>query len=756
MEKRRLLTERELEIARLMAEGLSNQEIADRLVLTHGTVKWYCSQIYSKLGVTTRAQAMTHIHNIDLEPKTCPSQPGSDLHIPAQLTSFVGRAAEIADIRRLLRTNRLLTLTGAGGTGKTRLALAVMAQCMDDFADGAFFIDLAPLSDAMLVTKAIASALGVIENPADPLLDTLKRALAGREQLLLMDNFEHVIAAAPVIPALLASAPRLKVLATSREALRVSGEQKYPVSPLSLPSIEGNAIRGIAESDAVDLFVQRVQLVLPGFRMNDDNAMAAAQICIRLDGLPLAIELAAAHCKVLSPPAMLARLDKPLTILTGGARDAPLRQQTLRATMEWSYDLLESGEKQLFARLAVFRGGCSLEAVEVVCGEDLSIDPTAGLTSLVEKNLVQPKESPEGEPRFVLLETLREYAAERLAASDEADTLSRRHATYFTELAESSEPERYQAQKHHWYQPLESERDNLRASLEWSVSRGDVTLAVRLAGALSRFWWSGYHVEGGYWTQQLLPRLDEVPKQYHAKLLVSAAIVIQLHDFVAARRLYTRALGITRELGDKPLEAWILTYIGYTLLNTPDEAFTAVEESLALFRKLDHKPGIAEALTVIGEIARLSGDKERAKQAYEESLVVAQQVGSKSTVFVSLCNLALVAHAEGDHLRARDLLYQGLRLTRERHNRPYSIASGLAYLAGPLSALGQSVRAARLLGAAEAALERLGAFYQQQEKPWIDRTIANVRAQLGETTFAAAWAEGRALTLEQAVTEALS
>lgn len=430
-------------------------------------------------------------------------------------------------MKQLLGRARLLTLSGTGGTGKTRLALQVAAEVADAFADGVCFVDLAPLSDHTLVAIAIARALGVFENPAEPLSGTLKRALAQRE-LLLVDNFEHVIQAAPLLSELLTASPHLKVLVTSRESLRLSAEQEYPVPPLSLPPPEAISVRDLTASEAGALFVQRAQMTLPRFQVSDDNAPAIAQICTRLDGLPLAIELAAARCKLLTPQALLERLertsgDSPLRALAGGSRDAPPRHRTLRDTMAWSYNLLAEDEKMLFARLAVFRGGRSLEAIEAVCGEALPIDVFDGLASLVDKNLVQQKETPEGEPRFVLLEMIHEYARERLEASGEAETLRRRHAEYFVALAERAEPELRLARYGYWCQQFELELDNIRAVLEWTLGAGDVGLGVRLAGALGLFWYGkGYHVEGIRWTQRLLERLDETLAIYHAQFLISA------------------------------------------------------------------------------------------------------------------------------------------------------------------------------------------------------------------------------------------
>jgi len=757
-------TPRELKILRLVALGLSNREIADELVLAHETVHWYTKQIYSKLGSHSRVPAIVRARELGLLEHVPSASTGDDAlrsaappkhNLPAPATQFVGRRREIAEVNHLLHTSRLLTLTGPGGTGKTRLALRVASEHVYDFADGAYFVDLAPLSDDTLVARAIAAVLGVLGNARESLLDTLKRVLTAQEILLLIDNFEHVIEAASLVSELLAAAPRLKVLVTSREALRLSGEQEYPVPPLSLPSGDRLSIQHLTESEAVSLFVQRVQMIQPRFEVRGDNGPAIAQICTRLDGLPLAIELAAARTKLLPPQMLLARLDSRLSALTGGSRDLPARQRTLRNTIDWSYNLLNEGEKRLFARLAVFRGGRSLEAIEAVCGEDLPIDVFDGIASLLDKNLLLQKEVLGGEPRFVMLETIHEYARERLGDGSEAETMRRRHAEYFVELAERTEPELRLAQQNRWFQLLDVECDNLRAVLEWSLGSGDVTLGVRLAGALCLFWYAyGYHVEGRHWTHQLLKRLGDTPMMHHAKLLICAGHMAMFHDLGAAKRFITQALDISRELGDKRHTAWALVSLGHMMLENMEAAILNAEEGLSLYQELDHRPGIAQALNVIGEIARFGGDDDRAKRAYEECLAISQETGERRRIYFMLSNLAFIAQHEGDYKHSRDLFHRGLLLARET-NFKLDMASSLAFIAGTSSETGQPERAVRLHGASEAALERMGAFHQPADKLEVDRNIARVRAQLDEATFAAAWAEGRAMTLEQAVAYAL-
>ncbi len=754
-----ILTPRELEVLRLVALGLSNRDIAEDLVVAPETVRWYTKQIYSKLGVHGRVPALVRARELGLldeqvarAPDTPPPSQHLPVHnLPVPPAPFIGRSGAIAEVKHLLQASRLLTLTGVGGTGKTRLALQVASAVVDDFADGVYFVDLVPVTDSDQVAKAVAAALGIIESPHEPLPDTLKRALGERALLLVIDNFEHVLDAASLVSELLAAAQRLKVLATSREALHLSGEQEYPVRPLSLPSVDAVSIQDVMASEAGSLFVQRAQMKLPHFAINADNAPAVAQICARLDGIPLAIELAAARSKVLAPQTLLDRLDSRLTALVGGSRDVPARQQTLRETIDWSYNLLDEGEKTLLARLAVFRGGRSLEAVEAICGQDLSIDVLDGLTSLVDKSMTQQKEVLGGEPRFVLLETIAEYAWERLEASGETEASRRRHAEYFTDLAERAEPELRLAHQRYWFQLLDIEQENMHAVLEWSLGGGDVTFGVRLAGALYLLWYAyGHHVGGLRWTKELLQRLDETPIEYHPKFLISAGHMEMMHDLEAANNLFLQALRISRELGDAQHTAWALIFYSYTLVNDTETARNAAEQGMALFTELDHKPGIAQALNIIGEIARSGGDDDRAKRAYEECLAISQETGESRRVYFMMVNLSFLAQHEGDHERAIALLLEAIEIAREMDNR-LDLASALAFLAGSVAATGHLKRAAQLLGASESALDGMGTRHQSTDKPEVDRAIALVRAQLDDITFQTEWAQGRAMSLEQAV-----
>lgn len=764
---------RELAILQHLAAGLSDQQIADGLSLSLHTVKWYNRQIYSKLGVKSRTQAIACAKTLGLLDNDTAgiSRPVAGYQLPAQTAPFIGRSRELAAVRHLLRRSRLLTLTGTGGIGKTQLAVQVADQLAGTYADGICFVDLAPLADHTLVLKAIAGALGVLEHGTEPLLDSLKRVLAQRDMLLLIDNFEHVITAAPLLSALLAAAPRVNVLATSREPLHLAGEQEYAVPLLTVPPADAVTAQGLADSEAGTFFVRRVQLSVPNFQATDANAPAIARICRRLDGLPLAIELAAARCKLLSPQALLTRLEgtadaAAFQTLAGNARDAPQRQRTLRDTLAWSYNLLRADEQRLFARLAVFRGGRSLDAIEAVCAEGLSIDVLDGLASLVDKSLVQLKDGLEGEPRFTLLEMIHVYARERLESSGEAAAMRRRHAAYFVTLAERAEPELRLAGYDYWCHVFERNVDNIRAALSWSLrvpaatEERRITLGVRLAAALGIFWYgNGYHLEGFGWTQQLLARLEEAPLAYHPSFLISAGRLAWFQDLDTGQRLIKRALDCARDLGDALQTAWARTFLGYTMLHEPNTAMPLAEAALAAFRALKYLPGIAQTLNIIGEIARVNGDDAHARLVYEECLTICRQTGETRRTAYIYNNLAFLAQHRGDTERAMQVARQALLLARDRHDRD-QMAEAIITTAGSVvvgAARNQDRlrQAARLLGAAEAEYERMGTLLQPSDTPENHRIRSAVRDHLDEPSYRAAWAEGRQMMLEQAIIVAL-
>jgi tetratricopeptide (TPR) repeat protein len=515
----------------------------------------------------------------------------------------------------------------------------------------------------------------------------------------------------------------------------------------------------LLQYEAVELFTRRACAVRPDFSLTEDNAPAVAEICVRLDGLPLAIELAAARSTMLSPEMMRRRLESRLRVLVAGPRDLPARQRTLRGAIDWSYDLLDLPEKTLFARLAVFQGGRAVEAVEAVCSHGLTIDILEGLESLLNKNLLRRSLGAHEEPRFVMLEMIHEYAWERLEASGEAGDLQRRHAEYFLALAERAAPELRGARQRDWFVQLRDEQDNLRAALAWSLGEGEAELGLRLVGALRDFWYfDGHSAEGLRWTGRTLASAQDAPPIARAGALNAAGLLcFDTGDYTEGKIYSGEALAIYREVEDEVGTAWALTFLSASAMPFPDECkegITLCQEGLALFREVGHKPGIMQALTVLGELGRVDGDYNLAQNAYEECLVLSRETGYKLCEAITLGNLASVAQHRGRVGQARALVAECLALYRELGDRKYS-ALTLADMAGLVAAGGHPEAAARLLGASEAHLETLGIVIHAGDRPDVDRHVAVVREQLDEATFDAAWAEGRAMSLEQAVSYAL-
>ena len=726
-------------------------------------------------------------------------------NLPLQPTPFLGRERELAALGKLLRTptTRLITVTGPGGTGKTRLALQAAADALDDFADGAWFVNLATIDDPALVVPTIARVLGVHETGKQPLVDLLTHHLQDKTLLLLLDNFEQVTAAAPAIADLLAVAPRLTVLVTSRAPLRLRGEHEYPVPPFAVPDPRRlPALATLSQYDAVRLFVERAQEVRPDFAVTNENAPAVAEICVRLDGLPLAIELAAARVRLFPPQALLARLrpegTRRLKLLTGGARDLPARQQTLRGAIDWSYSLLQPDEQTLFARLAVFLGGRTFEAIEAVCNPEGALDVLAGVESLVEKSLLRQEEGPGGEPRLVMLETIHEYAAERLEASGDAQALRRRHAEYFVHLAETAEWRSRGPDQPLWLERLAAEHDNFRAALRWCVDRGEVALGLRLAGHLGYFWWThGDADEGRQWLQKFLSRDSGSQTAARADALTSAgnlahlqgdssaaislldeslalnrtlgrpgstaealrslgAVALAAGDYRTARMYVEEGLAVFRTLGRADEIAHSLRLLGTLAhnLNDDQEARSLLTESLALYREQGNRWGAAYALNSLGEQARARGDIQEAAERYAESLALFREVRDVLGISMVLSNQGYLALQQGNLPRAAALLRESLQPRYERKDRGGAVAF-LPGLAAVAAARGRTREAVRLFGAVEALLEHLGTSLERNERADYDRYVAAVRTQLDQAAFATAWAQGRAMTLEQAVALAL-
>src|SRR5215218_6173572 len=486
-------------------------------------------------------------------------------NLPLQPTPLVGREKEVSEVCDLLGGDEtsLLTLTGPGGIGKTRVALQAAADLLDEFPDGTFFAQLATLTEAELFLPAVAETLGVKETAEQPLDESLKDYLHERRMLLVLDNFEQVLEAAPTVTGLLAVAPGLKVLATSRTPLRLYGEKAYAVPPLSVPDVRHLPdLKALSQYEAVRLFIERAKSAKVDFEVTDESAPAVAEICVRLDGLPLAIELAAARITMLPPKAMLQRLSSRLKLLTGGARDLPVRQRTLRGAIEWSHTLLGDGEKTLFARMAVFSGGRTLEAVEAVCDalDDLPVDAFEGVSSLLDKNLLRQEEGPEGEPRFVMLETIHEYAREKLQESGEAEEIGRAHTEYFLALVEEAEPELVGAEQVAWMDRLEAEHDNLRAALSRSLKAGDSGSALRIGGALWRFWnVRGHFSEGRRWLTAGLSGEGAAPASLRARASLGLGYLeLRQGDYPRAVEDLEVSHSLYQEIGDRRGKAYAL------------------------------------------------------------------------------------------------------------------------------------------------------------------------------------------------------
>jgi predicted ATPase/DNA-binding CsgD family transcriptional regulator len=763
-------SDRELEIVGLLAEGLTNREIAEELFLSPETVKWYNKQIFDKLGVNSRAQAAAKAREIGLlgGEQTAKSATLTFIasNLPAQITSFVGRQRELAEVKELLKTARLVTLTGPGGTGKTRLSLQVAAAVSGHYAHGVTFVGLASTTDPEQVPAAIARELGLLEQPGQPLPVALVRYFDAKHALLVLDNYEQLLEAAPLLSELLAAAPRLTVLATSREVLRLSGEHEYPVPPLTVPDpahldslVDLADYESVATYESVALFLQRAKAAKPDFTLTAENAPAVAAICARLDGLPLAIELAAVRLKLFNPEQLLARLESRLEVLKGGPRDLPARQRTLRDTIDWSYQLLEEDEQRLFWRLGVFVSGRTIDAVETICGPGLTVDPLEGLESLLHKSLIYQEESPSGEPRFVMLETIHEYAHERLNDSGEARVVRDRHLGYFLGLAEEMAGGYRRQGQLRLLTNTVAEKGNLRASFDWAIETGQIEAAARLISSLSYFWY--YYdspVEGFRWFRRVLPEITAIPEAFRPALLLGAGQLATVNgDLVQGRHLYRSALTLAQELGDQHSEAWSLMLIA---VDTDQKVSSSAkwqrsEQALAIFLASGDKPGQAQALNIQGELAKMAGDNELARENYLASLAVSRETGETIRQFMLQGNLSMIAYNEGDYREARDLAKSALERFHESGIRQGTI-SGLWNLAGPLSMLGQPAKAALLAGASAALFEEMGAADHPSDFDQVAKYTAEARARLGEVDFQAAWSEGQAMTLEQAVAYALA
>ncbi len=682
--------------------------------------------------------------------------------LPAPSTPLIGREHEATAARQhvLAPHIRLVTFTGPPGIGKTRLALYVAREVLDQFCDGVFFVDLAPIKDPALVVAAIGERLAVKEAGGQALLELIKHEVGDKHLLLLLDNFEQVIAAAPQMSALLAACLHLKIIVTSRAALRLSWEHEFPVPPLEFAHLAPlPALVGLSEYPAVALFLERARAVKPDFTLSADNGPAVAEVCARLEGVPLAIKLAAARSKLLSPQTILDRLRPRLDLLTRGERDVPPRQQTLRSAIAWSYELLEAAERALFERLSVFSGSFSFDAVGTVCTPDLGASLLEGLAALVDQSLLRQEITRDAAPRFRMLEVIREFAAEQLAAHGDAERIGQQHAGFFVALAETAQTKLGTGDQDVWLRRLELEHDNLRAALGWAIDRSETEIALRLASALTRFWlMRGHHTEGRELLERVLAASDGAATLARAKALRAAAHLLWIQgDYGYAAKLSNESLALSRELGDRPGIPFSLHTLGLHAYLMGDHARgeALLEESLRLAKPLGDKWLVSLILTTLGRVASRLGDSMRAEEFLEEGLSLAQASGDKWLASLALASLGMLKCRQGDVEQAAALYGESLSLARALGDR-WWIAWGLEGMAEVAQSRGQPERAARLLASARASRDLIHAPPIPPERSDLERVEAAVRRALDEQVFAAAWEAGRARPLEQAIEDALS
>ena len=707
-----------------------------------------------------------HLHDLVIDGLASEFPPvrslaGGGSNLPVPRTSFVGRKREQADVDELLATSRLVTLTGPGGTGKTRLALRVAADQIERFDDGVVFVDLSAVTDPGAVLARVASTLGIREEPSRDRVEQLADHLGRRRILLVLDNLEQVVGAAPAIDRLLGGAPGLTILATSRVPLHLSGEQEYAIQPLRLPDPASAAdVSSLATCESVMLFVQRASSVDPGFRVNAENAAPIAEIARRVDGLPLAIELAAGRLKVFGPQALLHRLERRLPMLTGGPTDAPERHRTVRAAIEWSHDLLDAEGRRLFARLAAFRGGFGLDAAEAVCDAGLGVPVIDALSSLVDASLVRRERDREGEARFGMLETIDEYATERLAASHEEPEIRQRHADHVLDLALEAEPYLLGEDRNRWVRRLDEEHDNIRAALDWAAAGGDVETALRTASALWRFWQDRGDLAEGRASLERLLALPGAETRSVARVRALGALgglAYWQGDYERIVRPYEEALAIAREIGDRGLISRALLDQSFVPMMTAgdfDRSRLLLEEALA--EVPDDQPVLrAQILATLGYLLSNAGDPVAAIPVLEDAIATHRELGLPARTAEHLIGAAALRFSTGDVSAGVDRLVEAISILSGLGGR-MALAMAVFARAIVASRTGDRVLVARLIGAASRIRDDGGAVPPSYATAAFGDLEADAHDALGEADYDSAHADGYELTEEQAWAAATS
>jgi len=780
--------------ALLTEPGASLQKYALMLHVSVATYVRYRASLIKTLVTVLNARLLDK-QSARNETNGTASAPNTNL--PYQHVPLIGREEELRTLRRRLlqEGTDLLTITGPGGIGKTRLALQVAANLLDDFEDGVFFVSLASITNPDLVTATVTQALGLKAGENQPGVELLKRSLREKQILLVLDNFEQVIAAAPLLSELLSAARGLKILVTSRAVLHLYGEQEFNVPPLAVPDLNDlPTLETLARLPAVALFVSRAQAVTGDFQLTSDNARVVAEICVRLEGIPLALELAAARIKLFAPHALLAELSHRLTLSVQKSADVSPRHQTLRNAVAWSYQLLEPDEQALFARLGVFVGGFTLEATDAVCAEESTEVPMLEqLASLVDKSMLQHGRRENGQPRFSMLETLREYALEQLEALGQTRIARRQHWTYYLHLVETIEPRPKEPDLPAWMKQLEEEHDNIRAALQWTLEQNEVDAALRIAGAVWKLWQIHGHVEEGVeWMKTILARSQGYLSEARAKALWGAGwlgmvkgnldqsreyfeegaaisrevgnqryLGLSLHgigavargqgDFESSRAAFDESLPLFQALGNTEDIAWTFEHLGVTAMEQGDfdQAILDLSQALMLFQELQQNWACAEALTFLGHAALQQRDYALAQEKYEAALAIYQELEDRPNVATMNSYVGATLFNRGDHERAIGLYKESLLLARDLKDY-WGLTWGVERLAEVAERLGQLERAARLWGAADALRQVSGvSWHPGFHSYYTERRFASLKAKLGETRWAQLWAEGRDMGLNE-------